>query len=111
MKKEIAYIGVDYHIKSVTIAVMINGDKEIHDTIRMTNEDKMIKKYFKKLHFMSFLIVSGLGALIGGLIWGIIISFGNIVSIILPCVGFVMLIASSLYDIFQGYSLSRDMKK
>ncbi|MHA1243913.1 MAG: glycosyltransferase family 2 protein [Candidatus Heimdallarchaeota archaeon] len=69
------------------------------------------KKYFKKLHFMSFLIISGLGALIGGLIWGIIISFGNIVSIILPCVGFAMLIASRLYDIFQGYSLSRDMKK
>ncbi len=69
------------------------------------------KKYFKKLHFMSFLIVLGLGALIGGLIWGIIISFGNIASIILPCVGFAMLITSSLYDIFQGYSLSRDMKK
>ncbi|MHA1124554.1 MAG: glycosyltransferase family 2 protein [Candidatus Heimdallarchaeota archaeon] len=68
-------------------------------------------KYFKKFHFMSSLIILGLGALIGGLIWGIIISFGNIWSIILPCIGFVMLIASSLYDILQGYSLSRDMKK
>ena len=72
---------------------------------------RLWKKYFKKLHFMSFLIVLGLGSLIGGLIWGILISFGNITSIILPCVGFAMLIASSLFDIIHGYSLSRDMKK
>ena len=68
-------------------------------------------KYFKKFHFMSFLIVLGLGSLIGGLIWGIIISFTNIVSIILPSVGLTMLVSANLYDIFQGLSLSRDMKK
>jgi glycosyltransferase involved in cell wall biosynthesis len=68
-------------------------------------------KYFKKIHFMSFLIVLGLGALIGGLIWGILISFTNIAAIILPSVGLAMLVTANLYDIFQGLSLSQDMKK
>jgi len=68
-------------------------------------------KYFKRFHFISFLIVLGLGSLIGGLVWGILISFANILTIILPSVGFAMLVTANLYDIFQGLSLSRDMKK
>ncbi len=47
--KKIAYVGVDYHIKSVTIAVTIEGEKEMHDTVHLKNEDKVIKKYLKKL--------------------------------------------------------------
>jgi ABC-type thiamin/hydroxymethylpyrimidine transport system permease subunit len=60
---------------------------------------------------MSFLIVLGLGALIGGLIWGILIYFSNIASIILPSVGIALLVSANLFDIFHGLSLSRDMKK
>ena len=33
--KKIAYVGVDYHLNHVTIAVMIEGQKDFHDTIRM----------------------------------------------------------------------------
>ena len=47
--KKIAYVGVDYHLNSVTIAVMVEGKREFHDTIRMKNEDKAIKRYLKKL--------------------------------------------------------------
>ncbi|MCP4153745.1 MAG: IS110 family transposase [bacterium] len=49
MKKKIACIGVDYHIKSVSIGVMIKGEKDMYDTVRLVNEDKVIKKYFKKV--------------------------------------------------------------
>ncbi len=47
--KKIAYVGVDYHLNSVTIAVMVEGKRAFHDTIRMKNEDKAIKRYLKKL--------------------------------------------------------------
>lgn len=47
--KKIAYIGIDYHQNSLTIAVRIQDKKEIHETIRIRNEDKIIRKYMKKL--------------------------------------------------------------
>ncbi len=47
--KEIAYVGVDYHMKSVTIAVMIGGEKDVKDTVHLKNDDKVIRKYLKKL--------------------------------------------------------------
>ena len=47
--KTIAYVGIDYHVNSLSLAVMIEGQKTIHETIRIKNEDKMILKYFKKL--------------------------------------------------------------
>jgi transposase len=47
--KKIAYIGIDYHQNSLTIAVRIQGNKKIHETIRLRNEDKTIRKYLKKL--------------------------------------------------------------
>jgi transposase len=47
--KKIAYLGIDYHIKTVTIAVIIEGEKDFFDTTHMINEDKNIKKYLKKL--------------------------------------------------------------
>jgi hypothetical protein len=47
--KKIAYLGVDYHLNHVTIAVILEGNRKIYDTIRMKNEDKTIKKYMKKL--------------------------------------------------------------
>ena len=47
--KKIAYVGVDYHMNSLSMAVMVEGEKKIHQMIRLANEDKMIHKYFKKL--------------------------------------------------------------
>ena len=47
--KKIAYVGIDYHMNSLTIAVMIEGEKEIHQTIRLANKDKLILKFLKKL--------------------------------------------------------------
>lgn len=47
--KKIAYVGIDYHMNSLSAAVMIEGEKEIHQTIRLANKDKMVLKFFKKL--------------------------------------------------------------
>ena len=47
--KKIAYVGIDYHKNSLTIAVRIEGDTEIHETVRLKNEDKLIKRFMKKL--------------------------------------------------------------
>ena len=47
--KTIAYVGIDYHVNSLSFAVMIEGEKTVHETIRIKNEDKAISKYFKKL--------------------------------------------------------------
>ena len=47
--KPIAYVGVDYHIKSVTIAVYLPDEKAFYDTIRLTNKDSIIRKYVNKL--------------------------------------------------------------
>ncbi len=47
--KKIAYVGIDYHQNSLTIAVRIQNQKKIHETIRIKNSDKIILKYMKKL--------------------------------------------------------------
>ena len=47
--KTIAYVGVDYHLNFLYIAVMVKGDKEIYETIHLKNDDKIIAKYLKKL--------------------------------------------------------------
>lgn len=47
--KKVAYVGVDYHMNSLSIAVVIEGEKKIHQMIRLANEDKVIRKYFGKL--------------------------------------------------------------
>jgi len=47
--KKIAYVGIDYHQNSLTIAVRVQDKKEIYETIRIRNEDKSIRKYMKKL--------------------------------------------------------------
>jgi hypothetical protein len=46
--KNIAYVGIDYHLKSLTITVMIESQNQFHDVITMSNEDKLITKYMKK---------------------------------------------------------------
>jgi transposase len=47
--KKIAYVGIDYHMNVVTIAVIIEGEKDFYDTIRLKNSDKLIAKYMEKL--------------------------------------------------------------
>ena len=34
--KKIAYVGIDYHLNSLTVAVLIEGAHKIEDTIRIT---------------------------------------------------------------------------
>jgi len=47
--KKIAYLGIDYHLNSLTIAVMLDGENKFYDLIHLRNEDKVIRKYMKKL--------------------------------------------------------------
>jgi hypothetical protein len=37
VKKKIAYIGIDYHMETVSAAVIIENKKDFFDTIRMKN--------------------------------------------------------------------------
>ena len=47
--KKIAYVGIDYHQNTLSIAVSPENKEKIRETIRIRNEDKVIKKYMKKL--------------------------------------------------------------
>ena len=47
--KTIAYVGIDYHLNSLSIAVVLEGQKTIYETMRLPNVDKVIRKYMKKL--------------------------------------------------------------
>jgi transposase len=47
--KKIAYVGIDYHLNSLSIAVLIEGDIAFYDLIRIKNHDNLIFKYMKKL--------------------------------------------------------------
>lgn len=47
--KKIVYVGIDYHKNTLTIAVQIQGNKNIHETFHLKNEDKLIRMYLKKL--------------------------------------------------------------
>lgn len=47
--KKIAYVGVDYHVKTVTIAVYLDDEKRFLETTRLDNDDKIIARYMKKL--------------------------------------------------------------
>jgi transposase len=43
--KKIAYVGIDYHLNSLSTAVMVEGKRKLHETIRLKNDDKMIRKH------------------------------------------------------------------
>jgi hypothetical protein len=45
--KKIAYVGIDYQ-NSVSLAVVLEGEKNVHEAIRLGNEDKRIKKFFRR---------------------------------------------------------------
>jgi transposase len=48
LMKKVAHVGVDYRMNSLSIGVLIDGEKKIHQMIRLANEDRVILKYFKK---------------------------------------------------------------
>ncbi len=47
--KKTAYVGVDYHVNTLTLAVKVEGTNDFYETIHLINEDKIIKKYLRKL--------------------------------------------------------------
>ena len=47
--KKIAYLGIDYHLKTLTIAVLIEGETDFYNVIKILNDDKIISKHMNKL--------------------------------------------------------------
>jgi transposase len=47
--KRIAYVGIDYHLNSLSVAVIVKGKKQPFEMIRLKNDDKVIRKYMSKL--------------------------------------------------------------
>jgi transposase len=47
--KKIAYVGIDYHLNSLSIAVVVEGTTKPYEMVRLKNNDKMIHKYMTKL--------------------------------------------------------------
>jgi len=47
--KKIAYVGIDYHLNSLSLAVVVRGKNEPVDMVRLKNDDKLIRKYMSKL--------------------------------------------------------------
>ena len=47
--KKIAYVGIDYHLNSLSLAVVVKGKNEPVDMVRLKNDDKLIRKYMSKL--------------------------------------------------------------
>jgi transposase len=47
--KKIAYVGIDYHLKSLSIAVLVEGETEFHALMRIKNESHFILRQMKKL--------------------------------------------------------------
>ena len=45
--KKIAYVGVDYHTKTLMIAVKEKNETDFYKTTRIKNCDKQIKKYME----------------------------------------------------------------
>ena len=45
----IAYVGIDYHINVLAMAVVVKEQKDLYETIRLANNDKVIVLYMKKL--------------------------------------------------------------
>ena len=40
--RKIAYVGIDYHINVLAIAVVVKEQKDLYETIRLANNDKVI---------------------------------------------------------------------
>jgi len=49
VEKKIAYVGIDYHSETLSLAVIVDGEKDFLNSLTIKNNDKIILKYFKKL--------------------------------------------------------------
>lgn len=47
--KKVAYLGIDYHLSFLMVAMMIEGNREPDEMVRLKNDDKVIRKYMGKL--------------------------------------------------------------
>ncbi len=47
--KKIAHLGINYHLNFLMVAMMIEGNKEPDEMVRLKNDDKVIRKYMGKL--------------------------------------------------------------
>ena len=47
--KKIAYVGIDYHLKSLTIAVLVECESDFYNVIKILNTDKIVSKHMNKL--------------------------------------------------------------
>lgn len=47
--KQLAYVGVDYHVKTITVAVYLPDKDLFFSTIHLPNDDKVVNKHMKKL--------------------------------------------------------------
>lgn len=46
---KIAYVGIDYHLNSLSIAVLIEGEKEPDQMVHLKNDDRFIRKFMSKI--------------------------------------------------------------
>ena len=46
---KIAYVGIDYHLNSLSIAVMVEGNNEPKEMVHLKNDDRVIRKYMSKI--------------------------------------------------------------
>jgi transposase len=46
---KIAYLGIDYHLNSLSIATMIEGEKEPSEMVHLKNDERVIRKYMNKV--------------------------------------------------------------
>ena len=49
MEKKIAYVGIDYHVNFLSIAITVESENDFYQTIRLANRDKTVFKHMKKL--------------------------------------------------------------
>jgi len=45
--KKIAFVGIDYHLNSLSITVMVEGKKKVHETVRLKNNNRINRKYLR----------------------------------------------------------------
>lgn len=43
--RKVAYVGIDFHITTISAAVFAEGEKDFSETIHLNNDDKMIRRF------------------------------------------------------------------
>jgi len=47
--KKIPSISMDYHLNTVSVAVMVDGQNDLLGSIRINDNDMMVREYFEKI--------------------------------------------------------------